>query len=563
MEAIQAQRVVAHVDLDAFYAQVEMKRDPQLQGRPVGVVQYNPYGDLKTIGPDEPRIFNDSNGSLIAVSYEARAFGVKRNMRGDVARQACPELQLVQVPTAHGKADLTLYRDRGKLVVDILSRLSVCERASVDECYLDVTEEAHKRLAACSGHPPLPVSPQQIHVCGQAGDEAAEAWDLPIPKLRNLGGKFGEEVMRAHGIATVGELVAIPLNRLAEVHGESAARWLSHMAQGFDADEVKQRTLPKSIGCSKTFRGGSALKSLDGVHRWLKELAHELEERIKADRAANARIPRLLTVSVWFAAPGGEPTTAANWQGNSGLSRSCQLRRPEAAAMAEDALLLVKKCVAEQHAWAIVSLGLSASNCVAAPTGSSTITRFLKPATQAAPQAAPLSPQHPPDHAGGLAAIHLPAQRSGGQEPAMPAASCVQHEAMRIGGDAGDQRFSGTMLAEPVKGREPSHRKEPSRASHDVGVDAPLLLHYHADELDAAVLAELPPEIQREVRLALMASRPEGGSKKGHMSAGKGPAPQAVPTVGSLKGPTAAKRQKLGRTHTSQRGALDRFLGKQ
>ncbi len=98
--------------------------------------------------PDHDRLVNDSNGSLIAVSYEARASGVKRcvfrinltsallqcrddtpavrvrkqgehcrrNMRGDDARAACPELQIVQVPTAHGKADLTFYRSTGKKV---------------------------------------------------------------------------------------------------------------------------------------------------------------------------------------------------------------------------------------------------------------------------------------------------------------------------------------------------------------------------------------------------------------------------------------------------------------
>lgn len=58
--------------------QVEVQRDPSLKGRPAGVVQYNPFGDLRTIKPEEPRIFNDSNGSLIAVGYEARAAGVKR-----------------------------------------------------------------------------------------------------------------------------------------------------------------------------------------------------------------------------------------------------------------------------------------------------------------------------------------------------------------------------------------------------------------------------------------------------------------------------------------------------
>ena len=48
-------------------AQVEAKQHPELQGKPVGVVQYNPYGNLETRGPDEKRIMNASNGSLIAV----------------------------------------------------------------------------------------------------------------------------------------------------------------------------------------------------------------------------------------------------------------------------------------------------------------------------------------------------------------------------------------------------------------------------------------------------------------------------------------------------------------
>lgn len=106
------QRVVVHVDCDAFYTQVEAKRNPALRDRAIAVVQYNPFGDLKDYGPDDPaRIVNGSNGSLIAVSYAARAFGVKRNMRGDQARSLCPDLQLVQVPTHLGKADLTIYRE--------------------------------------------------------------------------------------------------------------------------------------------------------------------------------------------------------------------------------------------------------------------------------------------------------------------------------------------------------------------------------------------------------------------------------------------------------------------
>ena len=55
-----------------------------LRGKPVAVVQYNPHGDLADLGPDDDRRCDLSDGSLIAVSYEARRAGVKRSMRGKV-----------------------------------------------------------------------------------------------------------------------------------------------------------------------------------------------------------------------------------------------------------------------------------------------------------------------------------------------------------------------------------------------------------------------------------------------------------------------------------------------
>lgn len=123
-------RVIAHVDMDCFYVQVEQRKQPSLRGLPTAVVQYNSY----------------KGGGLIAVSYEARKSGVKRSMRGDEAKEACPQIQLVQVPVARGKANLNTYRNAGSEVVSILSRKGRCERASIDEVYLDLTDAAQTML---------------------------------------------------------------------------------------------------------------------------------------------------------------------------------------------------------------------------------------------------------------------------------------------------------------------------------------------------------------------------------------------------------------------------------
>ena len=88
---------------------------------------------------------------------------------------------------------------------------------------------------------------------------------------------------------------------------------------------MKQRTLPKSISCGKTFQGVNKLKTLPEVHKWLVELGRELEERVTVDRTENAREPKLLTVHA------GQ------------ISRSCALRRPTADVIAEDSLALVSE----------------------------------------------------------------------------------------------------------------------------------------------------------------------------------------------------------------------------
>ncbi|KAG7350423.1 DNA-directed DNA polymerase [Nitzschia inconspicua] len=182
-------RIIVHLDVDAFYVAAERELRKDWKGRPLAVSQYNPYGSLDEVGINDPaRILYDGekgnirvqqqgrnvNGSLIAVSYEARAKNIQRNDRGLVAIQKCPnDLVIVQVPVSNGKANLTMYRDASQrlfsrllahmhqaveeLSVDIIGgrngtetnniHISV-EKASIDEVYFDLSKPI-EQLCEC------------------------------------------------------------------------------------------------------------------------------------------------------------------------------------------------------------------------------------------------------------------------------------------------------------------------------------------------------------------------------------------------------------------------------
>ncbi|KAF3708166.1 DNA polymerase eta [Channa argus] len=124
------ERVVALVDMDCFYVQVEQRLNPALRNTPCVVAQYKTW----------------KGGGIIAVSYEARAHGVTRNMWVDDAKKLCPDLQVARVRESHGKADLTHYREASVEVIEVMSRFAVIERASIDEAYMDLTAGVQQRL---------------------------------------------------------------------------------------------------------------------------------------------------------------------------------------------------------------------------------------------------------------------------------------------------------------------------------------------------------------------------------------------------------------------------------
>eukprot|EP00118_Oscarella_pearsei_P010775 m.68196 g.68196 ORF g.68196 m.68196 type:complete len:582 (+) comp35498_c0_seq4:2-1747(+) len=167
-------RVVTLVDMDCFYVQVEKRLDPSLVGKPCVVAQYNAY----------------RGGSIIAVDYEARKFGVTRRMgvKCDDAKKQCPSLQIVRVVEKRGKADLTKYRKASSEVMRLLSRFGDCmERASIDEAYIDLTETVDRKMKTVGVAVPVEEL-ANTHVVGWEANEKGKDKDKQGEEVDEDGG---------------------------------------------------------------------------------------------------------------------------------------------------------------------------------------------------------------------------------------------------------------------------------------------------------------------------------------------------------------------------------------
>ncbi|XP_054655628.1 DNA polymerase eta isoform X2 [Dunckerocampus dactyliophorus] len=202
------ERVVALVDMDCFYVQVEQRLNAALKNTPCVVAQYKTW----------------KGGGIIAVSYEARAHGVTRNMWVDDAKKLCPDLQVARVRESHGKADLTHYREASVEVIQVMSRFAVIERASIDEAYMDLTAAVQQRLKE------MPDKQIEAHLLRttyiQGYPEGQEAADedavLDKEKQRSTGVHQWLASMPVHNSAelqlTVGALIVEEMRAAVEQH---------------------------------------------------------------------------------------------------------------------------------------------------------------------------------------------------------------------------------------------------------------------------------------------------------------------------------------------------------
>src|SRR5882672_963751 len=265
-------RKIVHIDMDAFYASVEQRDNPELRGKPVVVA------------------WRGNRSVVCAASYEARKFGVRSAMPAVRAERLCPTA--VFLPP-----DVPRYRAVSRQTNEIFKRhTDLVEPLSLDEAYLDVTENktglstatqvartireqirSELDLTASAGVAPNKFlakiasdwrKPDGLFVI-QPGEVDSFLLPLPVSRLPGVG-KVTEEKLKSFQVQTVGDLRALDLSALERHFGRYGVR-LHELAQGIDNNEVIPDRPTQSISAEDTFEQDVTLTETEPMIRRLAE----------------------------------------------------------------------------------------------------------------------------------------------------------------------------------------------------------------------------------------------------------------------------------------------------
>jgi DNA polymerase-4 len=308
-------RWIAHLDLDAFYASVELLRYPELRGRAVvvgGRRMHQPV--LQRDGSRTFSVLRDYVGRGVATTatYEARALGVHSAMGLMKAAALAPDAVLLP-------ADFDEYRKYSRLFKAAVAEIAPqIEDRGIDEIYMDLTDVSGAREAteddpyagvralaerikarvylatglSCSmGVTPNKLlskigseldKPNGLTVLTHA-DIPSLIWPLPAKRINGIGPKASAR-LEALGIRTIGELAAASPHLLREQFGENFGLWLHDAAHGRDARPVVTFSEPKSISRETTFERDLHARedraTLGGIFtRLCEQLAADLERK--------------------------------------------------------------------------------------------------------------------------------------------------------------------------------------------------------------------------------------------------------------------------------------------
>jgi DNA polymerase IV len=284
-------RLIAHLDMDAFYASVELLRYPELAGRPVVIGGGRRHQPVETVDPGTGRVVRTfstlrgyvGRGVITTATYEARAHGLHSAMGLMKAAQLAPDTVLL--PT-----DFDAYRKYSRLFKAAVRAIAPqIQDNGIDEIYIDLTDvhpiaadgepvsdpwwragevaqsireavRAATGLSCSIGVAPNKLLAKMASELDKPGgltllrieDVPRRIWPLPPRKINGIGPKSSAR-LEALGIRTIGELAAADPAWLVEHFGRAHGAWMHDAARGRDERIVLTEMEPKSISRETTF----------------------------------------------------------------------------------------------------------------------------------------------------------------------------------------------------------------------------------------------------------------------------------------------------------------------
>jgi DNA polymerase-4 len=315
-------RRIAHLDMDAFYASVELLRYPQLRGLPVVIGGSWRRADAISEAADPaqfPRLREYAGrGVVTTATYAAREFGVHSAMGLMKAAQHCPHAILLPV-------DFDEYRRYSRQFKAVIAQFApVVEDRGIDEVYIDFTAAdggqrdggralAMRIQAAIAQHTGLSCSigvapnkliakmasefrkPSGVSIVYES-ELSQKVWPLPCRKINGIGPKAGAQLEQL-GIRTIGELARCERSFLAHHFGPNHGAWMYEAAWGRDDRPVVTHSEPVSMSRETTFE-----RDLHAVHdrAELRAVFTDLCERLAQDLQRHGYVGRTIGVKLRY-----------------------------------------------------------------------------------------------------------------------------------------------------------------------------------------------------------------------------------------------------------------------